>query len=150
MLRASLVIPLLLTDSSLACFLNRNSAIDKYYQISPNSFLLAMEYRAIHNYVLNNLNKVDVIMSDLCIGEVYLLLAAFLVQGRKDFELYGITDRNCSYQSKEYYLRCFQALGISEETYRVTKRKLVTSVYGDNGYADCDARNVCIRYKKLF
>ena len=145
-LRSSLIVPLLLSDNGLKYFLSRSPCVDKSYDVNHNSYILAMEYRAMYNnLMLNRPNYIAGKNPVSCISEVRQLLFAFLVQARKDFELYG-TDEKFTFQSREQYVRCFHDLALSEEAYVDIKNKLITNVFGENSYAEFDARNLL--YKK--
>ena len=140
-MRAFALHPLLQSDEELRLFYEHflRHANDSDYlvaQVDPRALGLAVEYRSVANSYLSEHPKGPIRLSPL--SDVNDMLVADKVQNRKDFELFHVEHHERRERLEEYFKEWLEALGVSEERYRLLKLEILGRVYGAGGSLAAD------------
>lgn len=115
--------PLLQSDLELVLSLVNYS--DYFKDFHPNVLIYAMEYRSVANEYLSKrkIKSIDEIRLSP-IGDVNKMLIADKIQNKKDFDKYHKETHPRSKELKQYFNNWLEKLGISEEEYQNTIKKI--------------------------
>lgn len=124
--------PILQSDKALSETYDEMSH-KSWWDVSPSSIIVAMEYRNIANQYLSmrKISSIDEIKLSPLI-EVNEMLVADKIQNYKDFELYHKDTHPRSAELDEYFKNWLQRLDISMEQYQFLKNKITVkpTIYG--------------------